>query len=290
MSVPGAQAREKSEPPNVLGEQYRTTRSGRCFAEDSVKPQPVEPQVPSRKRQKVVHTADGTASQIQQDPATQSRPASARRPHIPEENLRTVRPRPLHIKDKVCTLRSYSLQITLFMPAQSSLSASGLCLVLRKSVLPQVKVFWGTQAEKVQDVDNGAFAQWLQRAEQEQRLGADPTALVGSCQAQVGPTAAVQLHEDHCVLDLTLHTPPGALAQPVARQGHAAADLLNGPLQQVMVVGHEFKAPSQMHNVAKVPSPSKAPAPQPESSRIAIPAYRRLQPSQEPGMSVSTQG
>ena len=89
---------------------------------------------------------------------------------------------------------------------------------------------------------------------------------------------------------LTPHTPPGALAQPVARQGRAAADLLDGPLQQVMVVGHEFKAPSLTHNVAKVPSPSKTPAPQPQSSRIAIPAYRRLQPSREPGMSVSTQG
>ena len=46
-------------------------------------------------------------------------------------------------------------------------------------------MFWGSDAAKIQDVDAGAFASWLVRAEQEQRLGADPATLVGSCQAQV---------------------------------------------------------------------------------------------------------
>ena len=48
---------------------------------------------------------------------------------------------------------------------------------------------------------------------------------------------------------------------------------------QVMVVGHEFKAPSNRHNVAKVPSVHKPAAPQPGSKeRIAIPGFCETRP------------
>lgn len=168
--------------------------------------------------------------------------------------------------------------------------------------MSQVKVFWGTQADRVQDVDNGAFAHWLQRAEQEQRLGADPAALVGSCQAQVCH-APSKYSSVECLLATAqgqdqqsqrVSLQPVCLTQydicPMCEIRWCTQSLFACLAQpaclQVMVVGHEFKASSQTHNVAKVPSPSKAPAPQPQSSRIAIPAYRRLQPPKDPGTGV----
>ena len=110
----GSHLQAEALTTNVLGEHNRTTRSGRCFAEEDVKAPIVNPPPPSRKRQKLSQAAERQeASQRppqlskaaqQRDSAPQSRPASAKRAHIPEENLRTVRPRPLHIKDKVCML------------------------------------------------------------------------------------------------------------------------------------------------------------------------------------------
>ncbi|KAK9791587.1 hypothetical protein WJX73_006684 [Symbiochloris irregularis] len=68
-------------------------------------------------------------------------------PLPPDEVLRTVRPRPLHINDKV-------------------------------------KVFWDLDAPGLNDVDNGNFAKWLVKTEEELQQGRDPC-LVGSCQSQV---------------------------------------------------------------------------------------------------------
>ena len=48
----------------------------------------------------------------------------------------------------------------------------------------QVKVFWGSEAQGLQEVDQGHFARWLHKSEEEISLGLQPS-LVGSCQSQV---------------------------------------------------------------------------------------------------------
>lgn len=171
---------------------------------------------PGRKGRKVSHASDaglpaGPSAPPSPGRKAQSRPTSAqpanRKPpgrqaaaqpsHAaaradlapPEENLRTVRPRPLHITDKVGAALPLAAN-ALACGAARAWQLIECCL--------QVRVFWGTSAPRIKEVDNGAFAAWLGRAEQEQRQGADPASLVGSCQDQACPNFLIMLSASRC--------------------------------------------------------------------------------------------
>ncbi|KAK9817732.1 hypothetical protein WJX72_001373 [[Myrmecia] bisecta] len=108
----------------------------------------------------------------------------------PEDSLRTVRPRPLHITDKV-------------------------------------RVLWAGRDPELYDIDGGAFYQWLERTEAEARRGDPAGSTVGSCQSQIVVVGhEFKVHKpSHEVEAAADSKPDQAVSAPVAavRPGGRAA-------------------------------------------------------------------
>lgn len=127
---------------------------------------------PPLKRRKTRSDLAGPAPRLAPRPSSQ---ATHRKPKTPrDDGGRSVRPRPLHINDKVSSLPGAALGIKAAGNMHIILSNIVICFHMLEALVPdwqiseptwnrlQMRVLWQGRDPEWDELDGGAFARWLQ--------------------------------------------------------------------------------------------------------------------------------